>query len=127
MILLTGCGSPNPAANSQLVAKPANAMVGIWKLVLSEDTVKMAPPGTKLPEITMTFNEDGTYEGRAKFDGKDSTLSGTYTLKDRALHMVTKLENGKPATSPDFDIMLDSDLKAFSSPGGDGTGKMVKQ
>jgi hypothetical protein len=135
LCLGSGCGSSATAPSattgstgSAPEAKPAvaaNAMVGTWKMEISAEAMKAAPKGTKAPEMSMTFKEDGTFDGKANFMGEDSTVSGTYTIKDKAVKMVTKLENGKPSKSPNMDATLAADMKSFDLPG--GMSKMVKQ
>ncbi|MEQ1821130.1 MAG: hypothetical protein ABL949_01335 [Fimbriimonadaceae bacterium] len=135
MCCVPGCGSSSTAPSaatgstgSTPEAKPAveaNAMVGTWKMEISAEAMKGAPKGTKAPEMSMTFKEDLTFDGKANFMGKDSTVSGTYTIKDKAVKMVTKMENGKPSKSPDMDATLAADMKSFDLPG--GMSKMVKQ
>lgn len=96
---------------------------------MSDEILKEAPKGATPPDVTMTFKDDYTFSAEATFEGKKSLVTGTYTLTDKALQIITMTQDGKPPTEAvkPMATTLSDDLKSFILPSGDGKSKMVKQ
>lgn len=111
--LLIGCSGGSP-------------MVGTWKMVFDPSMKDKVPAGMSLPEISMVFMADGTFNGTAESMGKKSTVKGTYKLEDSKLTMTMTEEDGKKSNKTE-NITLSADKKSFEIPNSGGMGKMVKQ
>lgn len=137
-LFIVGCSSSETAAGASTTgggttgkpaepAKPANAMVGDWKLVMDPEAMKAAPKDAKPPEMTIKFKDDNTFEASMLLEGKTSTATGKYKLDGKTLTMDTEMEDGKPSTTKDETVSLADDMKSFDVPGAAGMGKIVKQ